>query len=115
MSWRSFKKAYFINRIAILALFILLVLACRSLHITCLFYELTSIPCPTCYMTRALFALAKGDIYTYMDYNIMALPVATVFLGELFKDLLGRYKHIFSIYAVMVLVLNFIYYLWRLN
>ena len=51
----------------------------------------------------------------YFKYNAMALPVATVFWGELFKDVWKKHRNKFHIYSVVVLLINFIYYINRLN
>ena len=81
--------------------------------IPCIFYKLTSFPCPTCYMTRALLALLRGDTALYFDYNAMALPVASVFILELFGKAWGKYRYILHVYSVFVLVLNLVYYINR--
>ena len=114
MLCRLFKKSYLADKIKFILVFILLYIVCRFFNITCLFYKITSIPCPACNMARALLALARGNIKAYLDYNAMALPVATVFLGELFRDLFGKYKSIFCIYSVIILTINLVYYAKRL-
>ena len=96
-------------------LFVMCCIICRVFKITCLFYAITKIQCPTCYMGRALIALLMGDIQQYFMYNIMAVPVAFVFIFELFSGLCGKYKNMIHIFAVIVLSINMLYYLARMN
>ena len=110
MSWRSFKQ-----EITVLTLFLVVWGLYNIFDISCLFYELTSIPCPTCYMTSALLSLFKGDIYAYMHYNAMALPVAFIFVGELFNNLFGKHKKILHCLCVIVLGINLFYYIDRFD
>ena len=114
MLWQLFKKE-FKNEIIVLLLFVILLIICRIFDITCLFYKITNIPCPTCCMTRALLSLIKGDLRAYANYNIMAFPVFLVFIGELFNGLFGRYKAVLHICCVFVLAINLIYYLDRIG
>lgn len=65
-------------------------------------------------MTRAMLALIKGDVNTYFRLNVMAAPVLFVFLGELFIKARSKYKVFFDIYAVIILIINFIYYANRI-
>lgn len=109
MSWRLFKN------VPVLLLFAALIIAYDFFDISCPFYKLTSIPCPSCKMTSALIALSKGDVASYIEYNIMALPVAIAITGELFINLSGKWKKIFHISAIIILSINFIYYLFRLG
>lgn len=113
MSWHLSENPIVKNSITVL-FFSLFTVLCRAFGITCLFYKITSLPCPTCFMTRALFSLAKGDLKAYADYNIMALPVALVFLSELFIGLFGKYQKVINISSVIVLAVNLIYYAVRL-
>lgn len=113
MSWRLSESPIVKNSFTLL-FFSLFTVLCRAFGITCLFYKITSLPCPTCFMTRALFALATGDLKAYADYNIMALPVALVFLSELFIGLFGKYQKVIHISSVIVLAVNLIYYAVRL-
>ena len=113
MLWRLFKKRL-PYEIVVLIFFIICYIICRTFNITCLFYAFTKIPCPTCYMGRALIALLKGDINRYITYNIMALPVTFVFLVELFNTYFGKYKSIVHIGSLIVLAINIIYYLIRM-
>lgn len=114
MLWRSFEKHGFLNELLSLFAFIAILIICRFSGITCLFYQITSFPCPACNMTSALLSLAKGDISAYASCNIMALPVAAAFLGELFNRHCGKYAKFLHIYSIVALILNLIYYANRM-
>lgn len=113
MLWHLSKKS-FTYEITLILLFIGIYIICRIFDITCLLYALTKVPCPTCYMGRALISLLKGDFQKYITYNIMALPVSFVFIIELFSGHFGKFKKIIHICSVIVLSLNMIYYLIRI-
>ena len=50
--------------------------------VLCLFRRVTSLPCPSCGMTRAFVALARGEFARAVAYNIAAPFVyAAVWLG----------------------------------
>ena len=44
----------------------------------CLLHELTGIYCPGCGCTRALAALARGDIRGSLGYNVLLIPLSVV-------------------------------------
>lgn len=113
MLWRLFKHILSYESVVII-LFITAYIICRAFNITCIIYAITGIRCPACYMGRALISFAKGDFGLYAEYNIMAIPVAVVFLYELFCKRLGISKRILHICSAFVLVINLIYYLFRL-
>lgn len=112
MLWRFFKKNT--DAISVLIFFVLCLFICKSLKISCFIYKVTGVECPTCNMTRAIFALISGDIHTYIRLNVMAVPILIVFLGMLFFKDTGKYKCFFDIYAMTILIINFIYYANRL-
>lgn len=114
MLWRLFKKLL-PYEVALILLFIASYTICRIFNITCLLYSFTKAPCPTCYMARALISLLKGDFKKYIIYNIMALPVAFVFIAELFSIYFGKYKRIIHICSTVILTINMLYYLSRIN
>lgn len=111
MLWRLFKNNK--SEIFILFTFVLFLIVCRFLKIPCIIYKVTGFKCPTCNMTRAILALMKGNIKSYIRLNVMAAPVLLAFLGEIFKKSTGRYKIFFDIYAAVILIINFIYYAYR--
>ena len=66
-------------------------------------------------MGRAIVSFLMGDFKQYIEYNIMAIPVALVFLCELFNVHFGKYRMILHICSSIILVINMIYYLIRIN
>ena len=114
MLWLSSKKSKLINSAGILLLFTFIAVVFGFFKVGCIFYRITSIPCPTCFMTRALIALTKLDFYGYARYNIMALPVAVVVAGQILDIFSLKIKKLFNTYSAAVLIVNTIYYLVRL-
>ena len=59
-----------------------------ALQIKCPIKYFFHINCPTCGMTRAMFALFRGDFAAYIHFNPMALPFLLILLfglhGRLF-------------------------------
>lgn len=66
-------------------------------------------------MGRALISLLRLDFGAYAEYNVMAIPMALAFVGELYIDLLGKHKKIVHFYCITVLIINMIFYLMRIN
>ena len=85
-----------------------------AFSIGCPIYGITGIPCPTCGMTRAIISLLHGDMKSYIAYNAFTVPVAIVFILELFIKAFIRHKTIIHSIAIIVLVLNLVYYICRL-
>ena len=46
----------------------------------CLFRQWFHIPCPSCGMTRAFYAILTGDLISAFFYNILAIPLLFLFL-----------------------------------
>lgn len=113
MLWRSFKKLFTHETVTVFA-FISLYIICRFFDVTCLIYKFTQIPCPTCYMSRALCSLLRGNFSDYINYNIMAVPLSIAFLTELYIKYLYKYRKLIHCYSMFVLLINMIYYLSRL-
>ena len=114
MLWRNFKRLLK-PQTTTLVLFAVLYGILRYFDVTCIIYKITKIPCPTCYMGRALISLLKFDIDAYIGYNIMAIPMALAFVGELYIDLFVKHKKIVHFYCITVLIINMIFYLMRIN
>lgn len=112
MLWHAFKKHK--QEILILALLLCGIAIWKICGVTCLWYRFTGFPCPTCKMTRALLALARGDVTAYLSYNAMALPVAAVVVFEIFHSAFGRYEKVLHLVSAAILLLNFAYYIIRL-
>ena len=80
--------------------------------ITCPFYYLFNIPCPTCKMTRALISLCLLDFNGYVQYNSMALPTL---IAVLIMINLENFKHKKTLLSVSLILLftNLVYYIFR--
>lgn len=88
-------------------------LMCRFFDITCPIKAIIGINCPTCGMTRAILSLLRGDFDMYFKYNPFALPcVVSVFL-LIHRHAFGT-KKVCDIFAAAVLIMNFIYYIFKL-
>lgn len=70
---RAFRAALFVAALA--GLFSLL----ASSHVPCGFALIFHIPCPGCGSTRAMLALASGDLHAFVRYNPLA-PFMTVLI-----------------------------------
>ena len=114
MSWHLSKKP-FAYEIILILLFVVIYSICRIFNITCLIYAVTKIPCPTCYMGRAICSVLKGNFQQYVAYNMMAIPVASVFILELFNVYFRKYKNIIHGYSIIILIFNMIYYIIRMR
>lgn len=114
MSCHLFRESFLISRTKVLLFFIIVLVICKFFDVTCIFYKITAIPCPTCNMTRALLFLLQGNIPKYMEFNAMALPVAIVFLGQLFRESWKKYQRTLDRCTIGILILNLIYYFTRM-
>ena len=78
----------------------------------CLFRFIFNFPCPTCGVTRAMFAFLKGNWNAYFYYNAFAVPLllATIlfFAGTIKK--INQLRYI----ALSIFFLNIPYYFFRL-
>lgn len=99
---------------AALGLGVLVLLYARGI-VVCPVWLVFGVPCPTCGVTRALLALAQGDLAGYLHHQPMALfLVVAVFLALHHKPLL-RFRWVLWTYVGVVLVLNLVLYVFRLG
>ncbi len=106
----DFKKIFFRN----LIYFFILVIYVKFLEIhgvTCPFKMIFKIPCPTCGVTRALLALLRGDIASYMKFNPMALPLFVSVAVMLNSDVFKKPKGVIVLSIITVSVSLVIYIL----
>ena len=89
-----------------------LILFLNLLSIGCPFFFLFNSPCPTCGVTRALIALIRLDFSGYAHYNAMATPLLFAVWIILHAKLFKRKKVALTI-GIVILIINFIYYLLR--
>jgi hypothetical protein len=106
------KDKTFLNPITIGVLGILGFLILSG-HWFCPFYHLFGIPCPGCFLTRALFLLVRGDFALAWQYNalIYVLPfLAIVWVILYFKN----YKKLALKIIYLAIVIMTIYWLYRI-
>ncbi len=94
---------------AVFAVFWLLKLPCPILG-------LTGVPCPTCGVSRALFALLAGDVAASLALHPLAVPLTVAVLLCLLLPVVKRKGLQISIYVFVgvVLAANTGYYLLKL-
>lgn len=77
----------------------------------CLIYNLFSIPCPACGLTRAYYALLNGDVLLCLKYNILAIPIliffVVYFIFNLKDDInnTNKVEEFFIRYKIIIIVL----------
>ncbi|MGP1440557.1 MAG: DUF2752 domain-containing protein [Treponema sp.] len=69
-------------------------------------------PCPTCGMSRAIVSLLRLNFSAYLYYNALALPVLFSVVVLAFPQYFNR---LFFIVAILILILNLVYYFYRLS
>jgi hypothetical protein len=106
-----FKKRIKKALILVFFLSLLFALALFIYQFGCVFRQLTHIPCPTCGMSRAIISLMKLDFASYFYYNAFALPVLFSIIVLAFSK---HFNKQFFVFAILILILNFIYYIYRL-
>ena len=84
------------------------------LDITCPIYALTGVICPTCGMTRAIYALINLNFKNYIVFNAMT---PFVFLAVILLMCINqfKYKRIVYVFSVGILLANLVYYFVRLS
>ncbi|MEG1886643.1 MAG: DUF2752 domain-containing protein [Oscillospiraceae bacterium] len=107
---KKFLRLHIIIIIVILAVLLIY----RLFSFSCPFRLITSIPCPTCGMMRSLFSLLKLDFSAYIYYNPMTLPMIVAILLGFHKDILPIPHKATSAVIIIIAVLTFLIYLFRL-
>lgn len=74
------------------------------LEISCVFKAIIGIPCPGCGMTRALFALLRGDISAAFKYNAVIFLMPYVFWYLFFGNKRRIHKLLLLIVALVAAV-----------
>lgn len=75
--------------------------------ITCVFREITGLPCPGCGMTRAALSLMKFDIVNAAKYNITVFFMPYVFI-YMFFDFRGKAHNYIMAGIAFVAILNWL-------
>lgn len=106
-------KDFFARHLVAIIVFGVFFIALLVFDITCPIYFIFGVPCPTCGVTRAMLSLLHLDFSAYIEYNAMAflLVIATILM--FFRKMI-RYKCLLYGFVMTVLVLNSVYYIFRL-
>lgn len=77
----------------------------------CPFYFITGIPCPGCGMSRALIALAHGNVSMSLWYHPMLVPTAiAAILLVIFRNDRKTMIRILTVWAIFMIIV----WIWRL-
>ena len=81
----------------------------------CPFYSLFKMPCPGCGLTRGFIALLELDISKSLSYNILCIPILTVFIiyllfiifnkEKLLINWLNKYRMLLIIICLLILII----------
>ena len=81
---------------------------------TCILRNIVGLPCPTCGMTRAYYALLGGDLHTAFSYHPLFWSVPVIGLLVLFIKRLRENKLfwtiVIGIFIVVYIVRMFLYF-----
>lgn len=92
----------------LLAIYFLIVYTLFAyLGISCVFLELTGLPCPGCGMTRAFISILKADLAAAVRYNITVFFMPYVF-AYIFFDLKGRIHNILLLLIAIIAIINWV-------
>ena len=102
---KSFLLFLFIGSVSLLFSFIFK----RS---SCLFLNITGIPCPSCGMTRAYIALFRGNLSQAFHYHpLFLIPIVVILIT---MDKIRTNKKLFSGLIIFLITLLLIVYVLRL-
>ena len=90
----------------------LFLLSLRLSNISCPILYVLGIPCPTCGVSRALFAFIMLDFKKYFYYHPLAIPLVVAVFLMLHIKLLKQKKLVYC-FVFIVLTLNVILYFVR--
>ncbi|HPT78617.1 MAG TPA: DUF2752 domain-containing protein [Candidatus Atribacteria bacterium] len=102
-----------IHLIALVLIFIAALMS-KYISIPCIFRELTSIPCPTCGLTRSVRALVTGSLRLSLYYHPLTMLFAGLLLLALHRRRLRISKRAFDLILIACSMIVFIVYIYRL-
>lgn len=106
-------KDFFARHLVAIIVFGVFFIAFFAFDITCPIHFIFGVPCPTCGVTRAMLSLLHFDFSAYIEYNAMALLLIIATVLMFFRKAI-RYKHLLYGFVMTVLVINCVYYIFRL-
>ena len=106
-------KLKFYQRILVLSALLFVVILIWKIEPGCLVQRFLNVPCPTCGMTRAFFALINGDIKLSLNYHPMIWSVPVLMCMFLFYEnfFTGRPKRASQILLILIILLFIVNYL----
>ena len=115
MLWHSFKCRKIIKQhmMACVALSMFYILY-RS-NITCILRYLFHVPCPTCGISRAIILMLNLEFTSSFYYHAFAVPISICTFLELHRNVFPINKRLIDIISLAVLIMNLIYYIYRLS
>lgn len=94
-----------IKNICILTILTLFLLMIKLIPVTCLFWKVTGIYCPTCGMTRAFYSILNFHFIEAFRYNILSIPffifIIISILVLIYEILTNRWSYIPSILKIL--------------
>ena len=103
--WKVLKK-----HIIVFMIITVFYIVCITYGFKCPIKYITGVSCPTCGMSRAMWALLRLDIAGYVEYNVMAFFMFSAVLIYIHKNVLKKKRWI-SWYMIIVLSVNTIVYI----
>ncbi len=104
-------KTFFSKKTVVLLLiaayFIIAYSLLNYFNISCVFLEITGIPCPGCGMTRAFLSLVTMDFYQAIKHNVVIFFMPYVFIYLIF-ELKHRVYDILLITIAVIAIVNWI-------
>lgn len=109
-------KLKFYQRILVLSALFIAVILLWKIEPGCLVQRILNIPCPTCGMTRAFFAMINGDFETSFKLHPMLWSIPVLLSMFLFyeKFFTGKIKNISVSILILILLGFFINYIFTL-
>jgi len=103
---------------------VFLLIAHTPFYLPCMWKAITSIPCPTCGLTRAFLYFYQLNIISAVKMNILTVPIIIGIIIHLIcagadliynKNLLNRFNRFFAKSWVLVTLLILIFISWGYN
>lgn len=104
------------QRFLILSALLFVVLLIWKIEPGCLVQRFFNIPCPTCGMTRAFFAMFNGDLKSSLKYHpmIWSVPVLVCMFIFYEKFFTVRFKRASQILLILIILLFIVNYLCKI-
>lgn len=93
--------------------YILLFLIFLLFEFPCPILYFCNIPCPTCGVTRAMFALLNLDFAMYIYYQPFAAFLITAILLFIHCNILSH-KELIKTYCISIVFINYLYYILKI-